>query len=161
MRLLRLPFAIVRIPVELGLEIARRAGGAAVSAVRGPAGDAGGTAVRVPAEPRFYRPQPPVRPRPARRAPANGGVPPAPPEPTHVSEEPVLVAEVAEEGAEEGAGPETRVLEPWPGYGRMTAAEIVGRLRGETAEVAAAVSLYEASRKGRRSVLEAAAAGLR
>jgi hypothetical protein len=56
---------------------------------------------------------------------------------------------------------EVRVAEPWPGYDQMTAAKIVARLRGETPEVAAAVSLCEASRKGRRSVLEAAARGMR
>ena len=53
------------------------------------------------------------------------------------------------------------VAEPWPGYGRMTAAAIIGRLRAATPEVAAAVSLYEASGKGRSSVLEAAARGMR
>jgi hypothetical protein len=83
------------------------------------------------------------------------------PEPAHVSEEPEIVAEAAEAGAEEGAGAEVHVDEPWPGYDRMTAADITDRLVAEGSEVAAAVSLYEASRKGRRSVLEAAARGMR
>jgi hypothetical protein len=73
----------------------------------------------------------------------------------------VLVAEVAERGAEDGAGPEVHVDAPWPAYDRMTGAAIVARLRAETPEVAAAVSLYEASHKGRRSVLEAAARSMR
>jgi hypothetical protein len=66
------------------------------------------------------------------------------------------VAEAAEEGAEEGAGAEVTVNEPWPGYDRMNAADIEDRLVAEGAETAAAVSLYEASRKGRAAVLEAA-----
>jgi hypothetical protein len=76
--------------------------------------------------------------------------------PSHVSEEPELVAEVAETGAEEGAGAEVVVDEPWPGYDQMTAADIEDRLVTESPETAAAVSLYEASRKGRASILEAA-----
>ena len=71
------------------------------------------------------------------------------------------MAEVAEEGAEEGAGAEVHVDAPWPGYDSSKAAEIVARLHTETPAVAAAVSLYEASRKGRRSVLEAASRALR
>jgi hypothetical protein len=73
-----------------------------------------------------------------------------------VSEEPVVVAEVAEAGAEEGAGPEVNVDEPWPGYDRMTASDIEDRLVAEGAEAAATVRLYEASTKGRAAVLEAA-----
>ena len=61
----------------------------------------------------------------------------------------------------EPVGPEVHVAEPWPGYGRMTAAAIIGRLRAATPEVSAAVSLYEASGKGRSSELEAAARGMR
>jgi hypothetical protein len=80
----------------------------------------------------------------------------APPEPAHVSEEPELVAEAAERGAEDGAGAEVAVDEPWPGYDEMQAADIQDRLVTENAETAAAVSLYEASRKGRADVLEAA-----
>jgi hypothetical protein len=82
--------------------------------------------------------------------------PPASEEPTHVSEEPELVAETAETGAEDGAGAEVDVDEPWPGYDEMTAADIEERLQAEGPEAAAAVSLYEASRKGRASILEVA-----
>jgi hypothetical protein len=77
-------------------------------------------------------------------------------EPAHVSEEPELVAEAAETGAEDGAGAEVAVDEPWPGYDEMNAADIEDRLVTEGAETAAAVSLYEASRKGRASILAAA-----
>jgi hypothetical protein len=82
--------------------------------------------------------------------------PPAADEPVHVSEEPELVAEAAETGAEDGAGAEVDVDEPWPGYDEMTAADIEERLLAEGPEAAAAVSLYEASRKGRASILETA-----
>jgi hypothetical protein len=68
---------------------------------------------------------------------------------------------VAEEGAEEGAGPELEIEEPWDGYDQMTAAEIRDRLTAGTAELAAAVELYEAAGKGRSSVLEAAQSALK
>jgi len=156
---MRLLYALVRIPVKLTLEIAGRA----VSVV-GLRGD--GTA-----QPQYAPPPPPPVPR------SNGGAPPvapepeavpapaatpepAPeqaPEPVHVSEEPELIVEVADRGAEDGAGAEVHVDEPWEGYDRMTAADIKDRLRTQDKTVAAAVSLYEASRKGRSSVLEAAA----
>ncbi|MBA3261274.1 MAG: hypothetical protein H0T69_02125 [Thermoleophilaceae bacterium] len=153
MRLLRLSYAVVRIPVELTLELARRSVAVAGGVVRS---DDERVNLRVPPEPEYFRaPEPPP---PAR---GNGGAPPVPAEPVHVSEEPVLVAETAEQGAEGGAGPEIHVEEPWPGYNRMTAAEIIARLRTETPVVAAAVSLYEAPHKTRRSVLEAAARSMR
>jgi hypothetical protein len=100
-----------------------------------------------------------VEPVPAAPAVEVEPVPAAPvpgAEPAHVSEEPELVAEMAEAGAEDGAGAEVAVEEPWPGYDEMTASDIEDRLVTEGAETAAAVSLYEASRKGRASVIEAA-----
>jgi hypothetical protein len=90
--------------------------------------------------------------------------PPAVPDeliPDHVDEEVVLVAEVAEEGAEDGVGPELRVDEPWDGYDRMTAPEIRDRLAAADAGMAAAVELYEATHRGRRTVLEAAEIALK
>jgi hypothetical protein len=89
--------------------------------------------------------------------------PPVPDElvPDHVDEEPVLVAEVAEEGAQDGAGAELHVAAPWEGYDRMTAADIRDRLAAATAAEAAAVELYESTGKGRRSVLDAAERALR
>ena len=83
-------------------------------------------------------------------------VPPTADEPVHVGEEPELVAEAAETGAEDGAGAEVAVGEPWPGYDEMTAADIEDRLLTEGPETVAAVSLYEASHKSRASILEAA-----
>jgi hypothetical protein len=163
MRLLTLPLTLVRLPVELALAVAERA----LSAAR-----VGYDLVADRGAPVYEPPAPPPRARPA--ASPNGAEPvaapppppppppPAPaPEPEHVSEEPELVAEFAEAGAEEGAGAEIHVDEPWPGYDGMRAVEIRARLTEGGAELAAAVSLYEASRKGRRSVLEAAARGMR
>jgi hypothetical protein len=141
---MRLLFALVRLPVTLTVEIAGRA----ASAI-GLGGDA---------EPEYAPPPPPAPPTPAARPRrrTNGGAPPLAPEPSHVSEEPELVAEVADRGAEEGAGAEVHVDEPWEGYDRMTAAAIRGRLRMEGTAVAATVRLYEAAHKGRSSVLEEA-----
>jgi hypothetical protein len=90
--------------------------------------------------------------------------PPAVPEelvPDHVDEEPVLVAEAAEEGAEDGAGAELHVEPPWDGYDQMTAADIRDRLAAATVTEAAAVELYESTGKSRRSVLDAAERALR
>jgi hypothetical protein len=119
-----------------------------------------------------YRPPPapPVRGNGAPPGPVGVATPPAadsPPAvpdelvPDHVDEEVVLVAEVAEEGAEEGAGPELHVDPPWDGYDEMTAPQITDRLTAATVELAAAVELYEAIGKSRRTVLDAAARALR
>jgi hypothetical protein len=78
-----------------------------------------------------------------------------------VDEDPVLVAESAEEGAEDGAGAELTVEAPWEGYDRMTAADIRDRLGAATAAEAAAVELYESMGKNRRTVIDAAARALR
>jgi hypothetical protein len=90
--------------------------------------------------------------------------PPAVPDdliPDHVDEEPVLVAEVAEEGAADGAGAELHVESPWEGYDQMTAADVCDRLALATPAEAAAVELYEASGRNRRAVLDAADSALR
>ena len=90
--------------------------------------------------------------------------PPAVPDeliPDHVDEEPVLVAEAAEEGAEDGAGPELHVEAPWDGYDKMTAAGIRDRLAAASPAEAATVELYESTRKNRSSVMDAAARALK
>jgi hypothetical protein len=97
-------------------------------------------------------------------APAATDAPPRVPDeliPDHVDEEPVLVAEAAEEGAEDGAGAELHVEPPWDAYDRMTAADIRDRLAAATVTEAAAVGLYESAGKNRRSVLDAAERALR
>ncbi len=47
--------------------------------------------------------------------------------PVHVSEEPELVRESAEPGAEDGAGAAVTVIEPWSGYAQMNAREVIAR----------------------------------
>jgi hypothetical protein len=101
-------------------------------------------------------PAPPVR--PVRDA------PPAVPDeliPDHVDEDVVLVAEVAEEGAEDGAGAELHVDEPWDAYDEMTAPQIRDRLSAADPALAAAVNLYETTHKSRRTVIEAAERALK
>jgi hypothetical protein len=100
-------------------------------------------------------------PEPARRERADGRPPAPAPEPEHVDEGLVVVAETAEPGAEEGAGAEVHVDEPWDGYRSMTANDIRARLADADAEVAAAVKLYEGMHKDRSSVVEAADRRLR
>ncbi|MEO6857211.1 MAG: hypothetical protein ABI323_01285 [Solirubrobacteraceae bacterium] len=67
-----------------------------------------------------------------------------------------VVEESADIGAEEGAGAEIHVAEPWEGYREMKAADVIDRLGGaDTAELAA-VELYEISHRRRQTVLDAA-----
>ena len=100
---------------------------------------------------------------PAEPAAARDAPPSIPDEliPDHVDEETVLVAESAEQGAEDGAGAELTIEAPWDGYDRMTAADIRDRLSASTAVEAAAVELYESAGKNRRTVIDAAARALR
>lgn len=92
---------------------------------------------------------PPVR--PAREEPAA----PIVEEPVHVSEEPELVREEAEPGAEEGAGAELRVAEPWNGYARMNARDVIARAQQASPAELAAVRLYESRHRSRQTVLAA------
>jgi hypothetical protein len=110
-------------------------------------------------------------PKPAASPPPEAAAPPAPaepaaapppqPAPPHISEEPTLVAETAEPGAEEGAGAELRVDEPWAGYAKLTAAEIRDRLASASDEELAAVELYESTHRRRRTIIDAAQDTLR
>jgi hypothetical protein len=72
-----------------------------------------------------------------------------------VSAEPELVREEAATGAEEGAGATVTVREPWDGYARMTAREVIARLADATSAELAAVALYESGNRSRQTVLEA------
>jgi hypothetical protein len=125
---------------------------------------------------RYSPPPPPREPRNGRAPGPLDVEPPAPPRrpvrdsppavpdeliPDHVDEEVVLVAEVAEEGAEDGAGAELHVDEPWDAYDEMTAPQIRDRLAAADPVVAAAVNLYETTHKSRRTVIEAAERALK
>jgi hypothetical protein len=68
-------------------------------------------------------PATPAEPLPA--APEAETVPP--PAPAHVSEEPQLVEEFAEPGAEDGVGAAVHVEEPWEGYAQLTADQVVAQ----------------------------------
>jgi len=83
-------------------------------------------------------------------------LPPLSDEPTHVSEEPELVEEFAEPGAEEGAGATVEVEEPWKGYDQLNAQEVIARLENADAAEIAAVQLYEHRNRQRETVLAAA-----
>ncbi|MGZ6617198.1 MAG: hypothetical protein ACXVFQ_22590 [Solirubrobacteraceae bacterium] len=83
------------------------------------------------------------------------------PEPAHVSEGLELVAEIAEPGAEDGAGASVTVDEPWQGFALLNAKDIVDRLaRAGLAELAA-IQLYESTHKQRETVLSAVTRELR
>ncbi len=71
----------------------------------------------------------------------------------HVSREAVVVGAFADDGAEDGAGAQIRVGEPWEGYGSLTAKEINGRLAVESPESLAVARLYESSNRNRVTVI--------
>ena len=83
--------------------------------------------------------------------------PPAPlvEEPAHVSEEPELVEESAEPGAEDGAGAAITVAEPWDGYGQMSAKDVIDRASTASVAELATMRLYEARHRARQTVLAA------
>jgi hypothetical protein len=109
------------------------------------------------AAPRAVPAAPPVTPPAPRPATPSPAVPldAAVQAPAHVSEEPELVAESAEPGAEEGAGAGITVVEPWAGYGRLTAKDVIDRASTATVAELAAMRLYEARHRARQTVLAA------
>jgi hypothetical protein len=111
----------------------------------------------VPAPAPLRAPRPAEPPKETRPAEPTEEAPRAPEQPMHVSAEPTLVAETAEPGAEDGAGPEIHIREPWEGYRDMSAREITARLADASAAELAAVELYESSNRGRQTILAAVA----
>lgn len=83
------------------------------------------------------------------------------PEPEHVDEQATVVAEFAEPGAEDGAGAEVELSEPWDGYDRMHVEEVLPRLGDASSEALAAVVLYERGTRDRAAVIEEAERQLR
>jgi hypothetical protein len=79
---------------------------------------------------------------------------PPPPGPPHVDSEPELAYEA---GPADDVGAEIHVDQPWDGYDRMRAADIVDRLRAADEATRAVVRLYEQRGKARSSVLAATA----
>jgi hypothetical protein len=76
-------------------------------------------------------------------------------EPAHVDEEPVLVGEFAEPGAEEGAGASVHVEQPWTGYDALRAREITDRVTAQPDAVLSLLLLYERANRDRRTVVSA------
>ena len=156
---LRLGLAVSEAVLGLGLDLVRTAkavvGEAAPEAEAPPARPAREDTPPARVRPRraAQREEPPATP-PARRRP--GRSPTAAVEPAHVDEEPVLAAEFAEEGAEDGAGPQIDIDEPWDGYSGMRAPDVVRALQDASTETLAAVQLYESANRSRRTVLDAA-----
>ena len=70
-----------------------------------------------------------------------------------IDDEPELVAEFAETGAEDGASAEVEIDEPWEGYDELTADEVVERIVEADAAAVAVIELYEQANKQRRTVL--------
>jgi hypothetical protein len=87
--------------------------------------------------------------------------PPPQPAPLHVSTEPELVEEFSEPGAEDGAGAQVRVAEPWPEYRHLKASDVIARLSSATREELAAVELFELAGANRKSVVVAAQQALK
>jgi hypothetical protein len=102
-----------------------------------------------------------ARPTPPPRDPAPPPAPETAVELRHVDEGATVVAEFAEGGAEDGAGAEVELDEPWEGYDRLQADDLVKRLAGASSETLAAVALYERSSRDRPSVVAAAEEQLR
>lgn len=161
-----LPVRVSLLPARLMTRVALRLAGRALDVISPPRRPE--SVFFEPAEPVRYEPEPP---RAEEPMPPEGTLPeeplplraepPAPPaqplveEPVHVSEQPELVREEAEPGAEEGAGAEVTVSEPWEGYGRMNAREVIARARSANVAELAAVRLYESSHRARQTVLAA------
>ncbi len=106
---------------------------------------------------------PPVHRVPSREdlPPSAQPAPPPPPEPAHVSEEPTLVEEFADPGAEDGAGAQVRVDPPWDGYEHMSAKQVTSRLAGASPEELAAVQLFELTHRRRQTIMNAVERELR
>jgi hypothetical protein len=99
---------------------------------------------------------PPPPPAPPRAASPPPPVQPSADEPTRAEVGRRRVAErETEGGGPGGVGAEVRIDEPWDGYARMTAPEVVERLVGADEATRAVVRLYEAANRNRATVLRA------
>jgi hypothetical protein len=81
---------------------------------------------------------------------------PEPAEPAHLDIDDELVQEVADPGAEDGAGAQVSIAEPWSGYRELRAADVIERLAAASPAELAAIELYELSSRKRRTVVAAA-----
>ena len=150
---------MVTLPARLGIRVASWGVRTAVGLLP-TGGDEGGP----PSE--WEGRGPTVEEPPAPAATVARPTPPPPPaagpsEPRRVDEEATVVAEFAEEGAEEGAGAEVALAQPWEGYDQLQADELVEQISDASDETLAAVALYERSTRARPSVIGAAEEQLR
>lgn len=106
-----------------------------------------------PRSPKPSQPEPGLFDATSRRRPPP---PPLPDEAKTLDDQPVLVAEFGGEGAEDNAGAQVSVGEPWEGYDRMNVQAVKDRLTEADREALGAVVLYEAFGKKRSSVTQAA-----
>lgn len=100
-------------------------------------------------------PQPPAIPRDPPVAEESAPPPPAPPaSPDHVSDEPILVASTSDAGAE-GPSAEINVAEPWPGYRKMPARDVIKEIAEADITAVAVVGLFERQNRARTTVIDA------
>jgi hypothetical protein len=91
-----------------------------------------------------------------------GSGPAAPPVPQAAPvRPPEVVAQFAEPAAEDGAGAQLDVEEPWDGYAEMNASAIISRIDQSDPAELAVLELYEQTHKKRQTVMSAAAKRLR
>lgn len=152
----------ITLPARIGFRVGREAATLTARGVGAAAGLIRGRPEEVERQPREAPPSgPTVEPAP-RAAPPPPPPPPAPPpEPAHVDEGATVVAEFAEAGAENGAGAELELSEPWDGYDRMHVDELLPRLSDASSETLAAVLLYEHATRERAAVIDEAESRLR
>lgn len=151
MTILTLPLRVAVGAARIGLGVAERVIEALLPGSPNGSAPAPSPPVAEPRPEPVERPAEPLRPR-RRSTPT----PAEPPEPEHVSEEPVLVAETADQGAEDGPGAAISVAEPWDGYARMKADDVIARIGQASREELAVVELYEGTHRRRKTVLAAA-----
>jgi hypothetical protein len=146
---------LVTLPLRLTVELLKEGGKLALALVR--------ELVEAEERPQPQPPPPPPAPRAERPRPVPEPEPADldPLEPLHVSEEPELVAESADPDAADPGTAEVHVAEPWDGYRRMKADEIIARIGDATAEELAVIELYEQTHRARKTVLAAVEKQLR
>ena len=165
---------LLLLPVTLPLAAARGALTGVLEAVAAALEDATPAPARPPAPPPGGRamsradddaPVTPLRPRPTPPPPPPpppaDEPPPAaaevfgPPEPTRGEAARVREAQREAEATDDSPGPEIRIDEPWPGYSKLRAPDIVDRLQAADEATRAMVRLFESGHRRRRTVLAA------
>jgi hypothetical protein len=115
-----------------------------------------------PAPPPAATPRPAARRRPVTvdEPPPPPPAPPTPPEAVPPEPTPGQAAREREarreaEATPDSPGPEIHIDEPWPGYRKQPAGEIVARLNGADDATRAVVRLFESRHRKRKTVLSA------